>query len=150
VRVLRKNLQPFYYATYVKSTETTDDDGNHTGQYVNEYSKPAKMYANISAARGSADVEVFGVSLAYDKAIVTDDMGCPISETSILWIDTMPVLDNDGNTATPHDYVVKRVAKSLNSIAYAVSKVEVMTVPQVESELEEPGTEQPDDEDAEE
>ena len=56
-----------------------------------------------------------------------------INEYSVLWVDTMPELDEngklvkDGNgqVVTPYDYVVKKVAPSLNSISIAISKVNV-------------------------
>jgi hypothetical protein len=34
-------------------------------------------------------------------------------------------LNDDGTTETPHDYVVKKVARSLNSVSIAISKVAV-------------------------
>jgi hypothetical protein len=49
----------------------------------------------------------------------------PITATSILWIDTLPEIAEDGSTKTPHDYIVKQVATSLNSVSIAVSKVNV-------------------------
>jgi len=42
-------------------------------------------------------------------------MSCPIDESSILWID-------DLDTTKAHDYVVTKVAPSLNVIQYAVRK----------------------------
>ena len=55
--------------------------------------------------------------------IVTDDLTCPIDENSVLFVDKLPEYSEDG---TPlYDYVVKRVAKSLNAIAYAIQKVNV-------------------------
>ena len=50
--------------------------------------------------------------------MITDDMDCPIDERSILWIDSL-------DTSQPHDYIVRKVAKGLNSIMYAVRKVNV-------------------------
>ena len=49
----------------------------------------------------------------------------PITVSSIFWIDTLPVFEEDGTTNTPHDYIVKHVAPSLNSVSIAVSKVNV-------------------------
>jgi hypothetical protein len=49
----------------------------------------------------------------------------PIDEYSVLWIDKLPQLNEDGTTDTPYDYIIQRVAKSLNSISIAVSKVTV-------------------------
>jgi hypothetical protein len=68
----------------------------------------------------------FGDSESYDKVIVLDDANTPIDEYSILWVDTLPLLNGDGSTDTPHNYVVKKVAKSLNSgVTIAISKVSV-------------------------
>ncbi len=60
----------------------------------------------------------FGDTENYDKVLMTDDLNVPITETSILWIDAL-------DTTKPHDYIVKKVAKSLNSVSIAVSKVSV-------------------------
>ena len=68
-------------------------------------------------------VEQFGNFISYDKVIVTDDLTCPIDENTVLFIDKSPEYDDDGNPL--YDYIVKRVARSLNSISYAVSKVTV-------------------------
>ena len=57
--------------------------------------------------------------------IVIADPKFPIDEYSILWVDSMPEVKEDGTTDTPHDYVVKKVARSLNSVSIAISKVNV-------------------------
>jgi hypothetical protein len=124
MRCLNRNKSSFYYATYVSKTEVLDEYGNATGNYITTYSSPVLMQSNISAARGEANTDPFGISLAYDKAIITDNMACPITETSILWIDKAPETPYTA-TSPKHDYIVKRVAKALNSIAYAVQKVDV-------------------------
>lgn len=63
--------------------------------------------------------------IPYDKVIVMDDPRTVIDEYSIMWIDKLPVMNRDGTTDTPHDYVVKKVARSLNSVSIAVAKVEI-------------------------
>jgi hypothetical protein len=118
MRCMNRNKSDFWYATYNEKVEITDEYGNATGQFSIAYNEPVKAQANISAARGSSDVEMFGVSLNYDKAIVTDNMNLPISETSVLWIDADPATDK-------FNYVVSRVARSLNNISYAVRRVDV-------------------------
>ena len=70
-----------------------------------------------------AQVEQFGNSLLYDKVIITDDVTCPVDEHSVLCIDSPPAYDKDGNLI--YDYIVKKVARSLNTVSFAVSKVEV-------------------------
>ena len=98
------------------------DDGYETGQMSVKYKDAVKMLANISPASGAAQVEQFGQFVSYDKVIVTDDMSCPISEDTVLFVDKEPEYAGEKPL---YDYVVKRVAKSLNSISIAISKVNV-------------------------
>jgi hypothetical protein len=74
---------------------------------------------------GETQVQQFGVSENYDKVIVLDDKNAPIDEHSILWVDTLPYLNEDGTTDTPHDYIVKKIARSLNGVSIAIRKVSV-------------------------
>lgn len=123
MKTMERNKTPFWYLLYDKKVPVTDDDGNETGDYRVIYKEAVQRKENISAATGSAQVEQFGNFISYDKVIVTDDLSCPIDENSVLFIDKEPEYDPDGNPL--YDYIVKRVAKSLNSISYAVSKVNV-------------------------
>lgn len=124
MRTLNRNKTVFYYSLYEGKEPVVDDYGNVTGEYEVKYSRPKKFRANISAANGKADVEQFGANVDYDKVIV-GDIFPQIDEYTIMWIDTVPVIDNEGKTETPHDYIVKKIARSLNSVSIAVSKVEV-------------------------
>ena len=123
MKTMERNKSPFWYLLYDKKVPVMDDDGNETGDYRVIYKEAVQRKENISAATGSAQVEQFGNFISYDKVIVTDDLSCPIDENSVLFIDKEPEYDPDGNPL--YDYIVKRVAKSLNSISYAVSKVNV-------------------------
>jgi hypothetical protein len=123
MKTMERNKVPFWYLLYDKKVPVTDDDGNETGDYRVIYKEAVQRKENISSATGSAQVEQFGNFISYDKVIVTDDLSCPIDENSVLFIDKEPEYDPDGNPL--YDYIVKRVAKSLNSISYAVSKVNV-------------------------
>jgi hypothetical protein len=118
VRTLERNKQTIKYKLYVDKEELLDEYGNRTGEFKILYSDPATLRANVSAARGESLTRQFGDMESYDKVIITDEMDCPINETSVLWID-------DLDTEKPYDYVVKKVARSLNSVSYAVSKVNV-------------------------
>ena len=133
MRALLRNKTKFYYALYEKREEITDEYGNKTGQYELIYSDPVIMFGNVSAAVGSIQNRQFGESESYDKVIVLDNVDTPINEYSLLWVDNLPELDEngklvpgeDGTEKTPHDYVVKKVARSLNSVSIAISKVDV-------------------------
>ena len=123
MRCLARNKATFYYALYTGQTEIIDEYGNATGQYSVNYGNPIKALGNVSAAQGEMQTRQFGESESYDKVIVLDDANTPIDEYSILWVDTLPLPNGDGSTDTPHDYVVKKVARSLNSVSIAISKV---------------------------
>ena len=125
MRTLNRNKICIYYANYVGKTPIKDEYGNLTGEYKISYDRPFALMANVSAARGESTTRQFGEDVNYDRIIVLDNPVLPIAETSILWIDTPPVITEDGSTDTPHDYIVKQVATSLNSVSIAVSKVNV-------------------------
>ena len=123
MKVMERNKSTFYYMLYVRTENLEDAEGYETGEKKVVYDEAVSMRANISPATGQSNVEQFGNLENYDKVIVTDDLTCPIDENSVLFIDKSPAYDEEGNPL--YDYTVKRVAKSLNSISIAVSKVKV-------------------------
>lgn len=133
MRCLTRNKRVFFYALHAGQTEIIDEYGNATGQYKVSYSDPVASYGNVSAAKGEIQSRQFGESETYDKVIVLDNPDVEIDEYSILWVDVKPKLTSDGHLEentdgtiiTPHDYIVKKVARSLNSVSIAVSKVTV-------------------------
>ena len=150
MRCLKRNKSCFYYALYVGKREnilsydtptelpfelnsvSIGENGYMTGEYQPIYGKPELCKANISAAKGEIQTRQFGEQENYDKVIVLDDIDTPINEYSILWVDKKPLLAQDGTLVlndneivTPHDYIVKKIAKSLNSVSIAISKVNV-------------------------
>ena len=126
MRSLVRNKQKIYYALQTTETEIRDEYGNITGESKLSYSEPVEYHINVSAARGTADLEQFGINENYTKTMVTNDMNCPINETSRLWIgkDATVTVDNV-TTVLPHNYVVVSVARSINSITYAIKEVSV-------------------------
>ena len=125
MRCMARNKSKFYYASYIGETEIIDEYGNATGEYEVSYGNPIEVLGNVSAAQGEMQSRQFGESESYDKVIVLDDRNAPIDEHSLLWVDTLPRLNNDGSTETPHDYIVKRIARSLNGVSIAIGKVDV-------------------------
>lgn len=122
MKCMDRNKSECWYLLYDGKTMNMSDDGYETGQMSVKYKDAVKMLANISPASGAAQVEQFGQFVSYDKVIVTDDMSCPISEDTVPFVDKEPEYDGEKPL---YDYVVKRVAKSLNSISIAISKVNV-------------------------
>lgn len=123
MKTLERNKTSFWYCLYDSKKPVSDEYGNETGEAIITYKDPVQMKANISAATGAAQVEQFGSFSGYDKVIVTDDIDCPIDENTVLFVDKDAEYDSDGNPL--FDYIVRRVAKSLNSVSYAISRVEV-------------------------
>ena len=123
--ILNRNKSAFYYCLYQGKTELLDDENYNTGEYEITYADHVKMLANVSQATGNTNLEQFGNSLDYDKVIVTADLKCPIDENTVLFIDKEPETDENGDYIFDFDYVVKKVAKSINSISIAVKKVSV-------------------------
>ena len=133
MRCMSRNKVTFFYALYERKEPIVDDYGNTTGEFEVIHGNPLEYSANISAAKGETQTRQFGENEVYDKVIVADNTAPPIDEYSVLWIDTMPQLNGNGTLATdrsgkvltPYDYVVTKVARSLNSVSIAVSKVKV-------------------------
>ena len=125
MKTLTRNKIRIFYANYRDKTPLKDEYGNLSGEYKVTYENPVAVMANVSIGGGEVTTRQFGKDVSYDGIIVLDDPGFPIRETSILWIDTPPEIAEDGTTNTPYDYIVKKVAPSLNSVSIAVSKVNV-------------------------
>lgn len=125
MKCMERNKVTFYYANYVGITPILDDYSNDTGESEITYTAPEEYRANISAATGEIETRQFGESLDYDKVIALDKTAPYIDEYSILWVDTLPELGQDGQTDTPHDYIVRKIGKSLNHTLLAISKVQV-------------------------
>ena len=159
MRCLNRNKQSIYYALYVRSEEQIDEYGNKTGSYNVIYGNPVELKANVSAARGTSDVEQFGINEIYNRTVAVDNVHCPIDEKSIIWyglpsymetynsletysvgeyvingnnvyrcitaIETPEEFDSDKWEKIPHNHVVVAVARSLNSVMYAIKEVKV-------------------------
>lgn len=118
MRTLEINKQPMWYALCTGKTEVIDEYGNHTGVFELTYSDPVYYPVNMSESRNIVKHEAFGVTADYDRTFVTTDMSCPIKEDTIIWFGADPTTD-------PHNYVVHRIANSLNSITIAIRAVDV-------------------------
>lgn len=116
MRCLSRNKQRVYYALSLGKVPMRDADGNLTGEYELQYDFPCHVMANVSAARGAAEAEQFGITEQYSKTLTMDE--CPFEEDSILWVGKTP---RQGT----HNYVVTRIAKSLNSVTVAIKEVEL-------------------------
>ena len=126
MRLVKRNLKQISYKLYTGQQPIYDDEGYETGEMTVGYGEPVSMMANVSPASGYVQNTMFGNLVGYDKIVITDNMNCPIDENTVLYIDVA--------TTDEPDYVVKKVAKTLNHIAYAVSEVKKSSVPTPEPE----------------
>lgn len=124
MRTMTRNRQVFYSASFVSSTMGTDGDGNYT-ERQNTYTDPVERTGVFTPANGAANDQLFGMNEIYDKVITLNQGEDYLAVGSILWVDTMPDIDKQGKTTTPYDYVVVKVAPSLNFISVAIRKVAV-------------------------
>ena len=115
MRMLDRNKQMFKYRIATGAVVPVfDPDGYETGEYAPVYSGKLTAFASIAPATGEASERAFGASIEYDRIICADtDFG--MDENAQLWID-------DLNSANP-DYVIKRIAKSINGVRIAIARV---------------------------
>lgn len=123
MKLMKRNLKPVNYCLFKEKVPLKDKDGYETGESGVGYAEPVEIQCSVSPAMGYTQAQMFGNLESYDKVLITDDTSCPIDENTVLFIDKKPEFDDKGKPI--FDYTVRRVAKSLNSISYAVSKVKV-------------------------
>ncbi len=123
MRSMERNKINIYYALYQGKTPILDDEGNETGDSEVSYGNPVKFRIRVSPNKGESSEQAFGKSLDYDRVMYTADKKFSIDEFSILWIDKIPEIKEDGSTDTPYDFTVVRAAKDLNEFSYAIKKV---------------------------
>lgn len=127
MRCLNRNKSVIYYALYKGEEEAVDSNSLYTGVIIPTYENPVEIRAVVSAARGTTDIDLFGVNTPYTKSVIVDDTKCPIDEHSRLWVNCSPTDEN--GIDVPHNYEVVQVAKSFNHITYAIREVDFAFAP---------------------
>lgn len=100
MRELRINKRVLYYAQYDSKVEALDADGNYTGDVVITYGHPVEFRCNISPAKGASAIGMFGISFDYSKTVTTDDMSCPMNESTVVWLELPPNIAEYSATST--------------------------------------------------
>lgn len=119
--MLMERYKKTIYYCLENGVSTITQDGKIVGKRMT-YQQPVPFRIHVGWARGTADTDPFGISVDYDKPMVTNWLDCPITEGTVLFVDKEPEF-RDGMPL--YDYIVKRVAKSKNYITYAIKKVSV-------------------------
>jgi len=123
---LCRNKVKISYRLYIGETEIIDEYGNATGEYAPQYSELKTAWLSITPNKGTSEMQFFGNQLDYDRTMTTSDTSLDIDEQSVLWLD-------GADTSKGYNFIVLRVAKSLNAIQYAIKQVDVNAVQSLES-----------------
>lgn len=119
MRSLNKNKRLVYYALRTGEKVILDEYGNETGENEPTYGDVIALRCNVSSASGEDAVQAFGSFTNYSRILCVADVGCPLTEESIVWFGVDP--------HEPYNYIVTRRADSKNGILYALQEVVVRT-----------------------
>ena len=93
MKALRRNKRPVYYAMYEGVTEQTRD-GLYTGGREKHYGDATLLMMDVGASRTAygfvssvVQMDYFGLDKPYSKVALCDDIDCPITEETIIWLD---------------------------------------------------------------
>lgn len=101
MRTLDRNKKPFYYRLFQARFREVDENGDYTGEWKVLYTDPVRLYGNISAATGNAELEHFGTGVSYDKTLILQGVDYQITETTVLYIDVLPVIHTSDEAIDP-------------------------------------------------
>lgn len=117
MRNLKRNQRTIHYRNYETCEDEYDEYGNLTGSPIKRFGEIKECNISVSGNKGSADNQMFGINLNYDRTMSTADMNCDIDEFTELWV--------SNSTDKPHDYEVVKRSETLNQIVFAIKKVSV-------------------------
>lgn len=92
-------------------------DGYYTGEQEASYEDAKAIKGVISPPTGEVYRDMFGMLDDYDCVLTVSDPECPIREEDIV------LFTRRKSDDTQDEYIVKRCAPSLNTCAYALTKV---------------------------
>lgn len=121
MKILARNRITLFYALVDSEEDVLDEYGNITGSPKLTYKAPIRTRMAFGARHGGINITAHGLENSYEQVLLTDDMSCPITDGTIIWIGKCP-MDGNGNM-TPHTHIVKGIIPSLNVIAYRIAEV---------------------------
>ncbi len=122
MRNLARDTQPVWIARFEALVPEVDEEGRLTGKHTAKRKRPELFFPSASMARGEAQNAYFGLNLDYDRVLTLADPDFEVAEADVLWIDGEP---GDPDDPSPHDAVVKRVARKGAFTVIAAKRVEV-------------------------
>lgn len=122
MRAMRINERTFYYAVMTGYEIKRDSYGNEIGRKA-IYESVQKAKGHFSAGGGEIGSSKFGVLTDYNKVLNPMPLNFPMDETSLIWVDVVPVINEDGSSDTPPDYAVRHISTSVNHKSYALMQI---------------------------
>ncbi len=121
------NTRKVWYAFFEDQIPEVDEDGNYTGEQLLVYGKPHKTRANLSASRGTASNDVFGLNTQYSKTMSTSKMDLGIDEQTLIWDEQPKLLDDNSGRVDPKTakYRVAAIAQGHYHVHYALRQMNV-------------------------
>ena len=121
------NTRKVWYAFFEYQIPEVDEDGNYTGEQLLVYGKPHMTRANLSASRGVARNDVFGLNTSYSKTMSTSKMNLGIDEQTLIWDEQPTLLDDNSGRVDPKTakYRVAAIAQGHYHIHYALRQMNV-------------------------
>lgn len=99
---------------YSNATEGVDEWGNTVN---NVYETPIPIRLSVSVEQGVLLQRQYGKQVNYDRVIITELTELPIQESTRFWIDE--------SINNPHNYIVKKIARSKNFINIGLDRVDL-------------------------
>ena len=121
------NTKPLWYAFYVDTSPVIDANGDYTGEYKSGYGKPHFTRANLSAARGTTENDIFGINVKYSKTMSTAKMDLGIDEQTLLWDEEPTLLPNGDCDPETAKYRVAAIARGHYHVHYALREMNPKT-----------------------
>ena len=131
---LQQNKQRMHYALQSEYAIPMydyyiDNDGNklpiETGEYRYPYNEVVSFAGNIAMSGGEARSVEYGVDIgAYEAILIVGHNELPLTETSVIWLETAPQYYEDGTVDEKSaDYRIIKISPSLNFDKYVLARV---------------------------
>ena len=109
MRCLERNKTAFEYLPYMGVVEDVTEDGDHTGEYHEQYGTAVPYKGNISVPSGHTNQAFYGEDIRYTHTLVMDDPNVDINEYGLIrWKGEL--------------YDITAVRRSLNAVSVAMKK----------------------------
>lgn len=136
----RINKQKMWYALYAAEETIYERDENGNIVYIDvdgelvpveagtapaHFEEPVSFMANISMSGGEAQAVEFGIDVSQYSAVVVTGRGeLPLEETSRIWFETNPLMNNDGTVdGNSADYKIVKISPSLSYTRYLLQRI---------------------------